>query len=82
MKKFLCAILAYVKVTGDLGLLAQGGAWKVFAQGFVGPEATENGPVLHPRLPQAWKRLSFICCICGKRYRITADHEKGTIEAI
>lgn len=82
MKKLLCAILAYVKVTGNPGLLAQGSAWKVFAQGFAGLEATENGPALHPRLPQAWKRLSFICCIRGKQYRITADHEKGTIEAI
>lgn len=61
---------------------ASGGAWKVFAQGFAGLEAAKNGLILHPRLPQAWKRLSFICRIRGKQYRITADHEKGTIEAI
>ena len=71
--------LAYI---GGTHPAASGGAWKVFAQGFAGLEATENGPVLHPRLPRAWERLSFICCIRGKRYRITADHEKGTIEAI
>ena len=44
MKKLLCAILAYVKVTGDLGPLAQGGAQKVFAQGFVGAGSNRKRP--------------------------------------
>ena len=58
---------------------AAGGAWKVLAQGFVGLEATENGPVVRPCLPKGWKRVAFKCCVCGKWYRIEVNGEKGTI---
>lgn len=61
---------------------ASGGAWKVFAQGFAGLEDTPDGPTIHPQLPAAWKKISFTCCEKGKYYRVTADHEKGTIEPL
>ena len=61
---------------------ASGGAWKVFAQGFAGLE-TENGvPVVHPQLPEKWKRIRFTCRVGGVAYRITATHEKGEIERL
>ncbi len=48
---------------------AEGGAWKVMAEGFAGLEAGENGPVLNPCLPEGWKKLSFCLEYRNKRYR-------------
>ena len=61
---------------------ASGGAWKVFAQGFAGLEVEEGKPVLHPQLPEKWKRVRFTCRVGGEAYRITATHEKGEIERL
>ncbi len=61
---------------------ASGGAWKVFAQGFVGMETEAGKPVLHPRLPKKWKRVRFTCQAGGETYRVTATHEKGEIEKL
>ena len=61
---------------------ASGGVWKVFAQGFAGLEVEEGKPVLHPQLPEKWKRIRFTCRVGDEAYRITATHEKGEIERL
>lgn len=61
---------------------ASGGAWKVFAQGFAGLETEDGKPVLHPQLPEQWKRIRFICKVNGAAYRITVTHEKGEVEKL
>lgn len=48
---------------------AEGGAWKVLAEGFAGLEWTKAGPVLRPCLPKGWKRVAFCFCCRGKWYR-------------
>lgn len=58
---------------------AAGGAWKVLAQGFMGLEATNDGPAVRPCLPEGWKRVAFQCSIRGKWYRVEADREKGSV---
>lgn len=54
---------------------AEGGAWKVLAQGFAGLALDENGPKLAPALPEGWKKLSFRVCIRNRWYHavITPD---------
>lgn len=54
---------------------AEGGAWKVLAEGFAGLELTGDGPVLRACLPKGWKRVAFRFCCGGKRYRaeVTPD---------
>lgn len=61
---------------------AAGGAWKVLAQGFCGLEITEDGPQVHPCLPEGWTRVSFHFCAQGKWYRAELTREKGIIEAL
>ena len=51
---------------------AEGGAWKVLAEGFAGLEWTKAGPVLRPCLPKGWKRVAFCFCCRGKWYILTA----------
>ncbi len=54
---------------------AEGGAWKVLAEGFAGLEWTKNGPVLRSCLPKGWRRVAFRFCCKGKWYRaeVTSD---------
>lgn len=59
---------------------AEGGAWKVLAEGFAGLDWTENGPALHACLPKGWKRVAFRFCCRGKWYR--AEVTQNTAEAI
>lgn len=61
---------------------AAGGAWKVLAQGFCGLEITEDGPRVHPCLPEGWTRVSFRFRTQGKWYRAELTREKGIIEAL
>ena len=48
---------------------AEGGAWKVLAEGFAGLEWTDNGPILRACMPKGWKRVAFRFCCRGKWYR-------------
>ncbi len=61
---------------------AAGGAWKVFAQGFAGLDIEDGKPVLHPNLPEQWKRISFTILVGGTPYRVNITHEKGTVEKL
>jgi kojibiose phosphorylase/nigerose phosphorylase len=58
---------------------AEGGAWKVLAEGFAGLECTADGPKVTPNLPTGWKRIAFNACCNGKLYRAELTPEAGTI---
>lgn len=59
---------------------AEGGAWKVLAEGFAGLEWSQEEPKLHACLPKGWKRIAFYFCYRGKKYRaeVTPDAAKMT----
>lgn len=61
---------------------AEGGAWKVLAEGFAGLECTENGPVLHPCLPKGWKRVAFRFCCRGRQYLAEVTPDTAEITAL
>jgi kojibiose phosphorylase len=56
-----------------LHLAAYAGAWQVAVQGFAGFRCREGMPVLEPRLPEGWKRLSFALCWRGERVRVVVE---------
>lgn len=58
---------------------AEGGAWKVLAEGFAGLEWTDNGPILRACLPKDWKRVSFRFCCRGKWYRAEVEPDAAEI---
>lgn len=61
---------------------AEGGAWKVLAEGFAGLEWTENGPVLCACLPKGWKRVAFRFCCRGKWYRAEVTPDSSELIAL
>lgn len=61
---------------------AEGGAWKVLAEGFAGLEWSGNEPRLHSCLPEGWKRVAFCFCYKGKRYRAEVTPDAAEITAL
>ena len=59
-----------------------GGAWKVLAQGFAGLDITEDGPVVHPCLPDGWKRLAMHIFVRGKQYRVEVTRDSASIQEV
>jgi nigerose phosphorylase len=49
---------------------ASGGAWMAAVLGFCGLSEEGGRPVLRPRLPPSWSKVSFKASIGGKRYAI------------
>ena len=58
---------------------AEGGAWKVLAEGFAGLEYTQDGPKVTPNLPTGWKKLAFNVCCNGKWYRAELTPDEGKL---
>ena len=58
---------------------AEGGAWKVLAEGFAGLEWTDNGPILRACMPKGWKRVAFRFCCRGKWYRAEVKPDAAEI---
>ncbi|MDH7473650.1 MAG: glycoside hydrolase family 65 protein [Anaerolineae bacterium] len=50
-----------VRGNADAGIHAAsaGGLWQAVIFGFAGLKLTPQGPIVHPRLPSHWKKLSF-----------------------
>lgn len=61
-----------VRGNADDGIHAAsaGGLWQAVAFGFAGLRLGAEGPVIAPRLPAHWQRLSFRIRYRGKSYRI------------
>ena len=49
---------------------AEGGAWKVMAEGFAGLECVDGRPTLRPCLPAGWEKMSFTVLVRGRPYRV------------
>ncbi|MEP0761814.1 MAG: hypothetical protein HRF48_03670, partial [Chloroflexota bacterium] len=47
-----------------------GGLWQAVAFGFAGLRLGAEGPIIAPRLPAHWQRLSFRIRYRGESYRI------------
>jgi kojibiose phosphorylase len=45
-----------------------GGLWQAVVFGFAGVHLEDGGFAVHPRLPDAWRRLAFTFSFHGKRY--------------
>lgn len=61
---------------------AEGGAWKVLAEGFAGLEWTKEGPTLRACLPEGWKRVAFRFCCRGKWYRAEVTPDGAEVIAL
>lgn len=56
---------------------AEGGAWKVLAEGFAGLDCGGGTPQVHPCLPGSWRRLKFHFCCRGQWYLAELTQEDG-----
>ena len=56
---------------GGIHIAALGGLWQAAVFGFAGLRLSENGPQLDPRLPPAWRELSFRIRWRGKDYALS-----------
>ena len=63
---------------------ANGGAWMVAAQGFGGLRFGPEGLLIQPRLPPAWKSLSFNVTYRGCRLHLhlTQHHQQVRVESV
>ncbi len=61
---------------------AEGGAWKVLAEGFAGLEYTNHGPKVSSNLPTGWKKLAFNACCGGKWYRAVVTPDSAEINPV
>lgn len=55
---------------------ANGGTWMVTTQGFGGLEATDDGLVLNPHLPEKWEELAFNFRYGAYSCKARVDHNK------
>jgi len=61
-------------VTRDgLHAAALGGCWQVIVTGFAGLACEHGELTFEPRLPPAWRRLSFSLNVRDRRYRVTLE---------
>ena len=56
---------------------ALGGLWQAAVLGFGGLCLTDNGPVLHPRLPATWRSLSAQFQWRGEWHQLTVPEDTG-----
>lgn len=58
---------------------AEGGAWKVLAQGFAGLDTPEGQPQLKPCLPEGWEAVTFRFCCRGQWFRAEVTRKTAQI---
>ncbi len=59
-----------------------GGMWQAIVFGLAGLTIDGNTPRVRPRLPSAWKNISFRIRHRGQCYLVTCDAEGGRIQAL
>lgn len=57
-----------------------GGVWESTVMGFGGVRIHENLLRIAPKLPKAWKQMTFSLCYQGCRLKVTAGHEKAVVQ--
>jgi kojibiose phosphorylase len=55
---------------GGVHAAALGGLWQAVVFGFAGLALSGEGPRLHPRLPEGWRRLRFVIQWRGERFPV------------
>ena len=70
-----------VGIGGGVHIAALGGNWQVPVLGFAGLAARSDGISLDPKLPSAWRKLSFAVQWRGRSLRIRIDQEEKIAEA-
>jgi kojibiose phosphorylase len=66
---------------GGVHAAALGGLWQAAVFGFAGLTLGEDGPRLDPKLPPAWRELSFRIRWRGKDYPLTASAQAPSVAA-
>lgn len=64
---------------GGLHMACLGGIWQALAFGFIGLQATPDGLVIDPHLPDAWDSLEMTVVFRGARVTIHVEGETITI---
>ena len=70
-----------VGIGGGVHIAALGGNWQVPVLGFAGLATRSDGISLDPKLPSAWRKLSFAVQWRGRSLRIRIDQEEKIAEA-
>ena len=64
--------------TGGVHIGGLGGLWQAAVFGFAGLRLSEDGPQLDPKLPPAWRELSFRIRWRGKDYPLKASAQAAS----
>ena len=67
---------------GGVHAAALGGLWQAAVFGFGGLSLGDDGPRLDPRLPPAWRELSFRIRWRGKDYSLNASAQASSVRAL
>jgi trehalose/maltose hydrolase-like predicted phosphorylase len=70
-----------VGIGGGVHIAALGGNWQVAVLGFAGLAARSGGISLDPKLPSAWRKLSFAVQWRGRSLKIRIDQDEQIVEA-
>jgi trehalose/maltose hydrolase-like predicted phosphorylase len=71
----------HVAIDGGIHIAALGGLWWLAVQGFAGLALTETGVALDPKLPDAWRSLSFSVQWRGRQLRLVVGQPDHGVEA-
>jgi len=58
-----------------LHFAAMGATWQAVTRGFLGLRLEGSEPVINPRLPTTWRKMSMRVCLCNIKYDIEAGHD-------
>jgi trehalose/maltose hydrolase-like predicted phosphorylase len=71
----------HVAIDGGIHIAALGGLWSLAVQGFAGLALTDTGVALDPKLPEAWRSLSFSVQWRGRCLRLAVGPPDRGVEA-
>ena len=71
----------HVAIAGGIHIAAQGGVWMIAVLGLAGLSLRDDGLSFEPRLPAAWRSLTFPVQWRGRQIRIVIDRSLRRLEA-
>lgn len=71
----------HVAIAGGIHIAAQGGVWMIAVLGLAGLSLRDDGLSFEPRLPAAWRSLTFPIQWRGRQIRIVIDRSLRRLEA-
>lgn len=74
--------LGPIMTTSDMGVhtASMGGIWQGAVNGFGGVSMRSGMPVIEPRLPESWTRLTFPLVIDGQKLKVTVTQTEVCVQ--